>query len=476
MTAEDLPPVLLVVGPRDSGKTSLVQCLEGVCNSAPAATIGLEAGVCYHLDSEQEMLSQRLREFLPPQGLDFEVMEIGGKEETHREMPRGRRVLGLLVCYDSSSRESFQRGCHVLCRHRMDRHMELSGLGVAGKEPLACVFCPTKSDLAEGEAVSKTELEDFAAANSVRLSQPTSAQSGRGVRAAFATLVEAILEVGVDLQGERAKLATAGARPAAQNWSLPCDLRRTLDAAHMTSPRGFRPHEPARRIGGSADFRGCDDDNSGKVPLIEALDSKGQPCCEPRSLAQCLGSGLLHRAVHLWICVPRSGALLLRKWSRSAAKHPGRWGPTSHSELHSYGHGGDGHAAEVSSQAAERSLSDQLGLDISTVRSVQHVFSSRILEGNCKELVDVYLAPVGSNGVPPLKLASDEEVEWVFYRDILSTDAVHSKAIFNCPDDYRIALDRQMRSSAVREDVKHAFGADLMKAFSPHLLGSQSFA
>ena len=35
----------------------------------------------------------------------------------------------------------------------------------------------------------------------------------------------------------------------------------------------------------------------------------------------------LHRAVHVWLCVPRSGALLLRKWQDKGVKHPGarRW-------------------------------------------------------------------------------------------------------------------------------------------------------
>lgn len=56
---------------------------------------------------------------------------------------------------------------------------------------------------------------------------------------------------------------------------------------------------------------------------VEVLSSEGQVLCEPRTLEQCRASELPHRAVHVWLCVPRSGALLLRKWSRQGVKHPG---------------------------------------------------------------------------------------------------------------------------------------------------------
>ncbi|CAE8603637.1 unnamed protein product [Polarella glacialis] len=457
------PRVLLVVGPFRSGKTSLIRRLvDKQCPETTTPTIGLEAGAMYHLAPEQPGLSCRLKQLLPASGMELEIMEIGGKEACHREVPRGRRVVGLLVCYDTGDRDSFLRASHVVGRHRMDRYRAISAAGIGGAGHFAGVLCGTKGDLNSSQAASAADAKAFAEANGLRTALVVSARTGQGVEEAFQALVEAVLEQEAALGAEQDLQASLAGRSASQAWSLMYDASRGGDGVgkdwQLTQPRGVRPHEPPRGL---------------KQPMpaaIEVLDRSGGLPCEPRTLEQCLKSGLLHRAVHVWICVPRSGALLLRKWSKTAPKHPGRWGPTAHSELRCYGAGGDGHAAEVSAQAAERSLSEQLGISSSSLGELRHMFSVESLDGSCKELLDIYVASLGSEGLPEMKLQEGEEVDWVYFGHVLSKQAAAaSSQMFSCQAEYRTSLARCLRAGAVKEDVRNAFGIDLDAPGSPKL-------
>lgn len=438
------PPVLLVVGSAGAGKTCLVQrLLRDTCELDPPPTVGAVSGT-YRLEAE-DALRPSLRELLPPHGLEFEVLEIGGREPVHREMPRGRHVCGLLLCYDSRDRTTFLRCWHILCRHRMDRHMEISGSDVSSKPTLACVLCATKIDAGE-PAVTKEEAKSFAEANGLTLVQ-TSARSGKGVHEAFQTLVGVALDAETARLAERAAAEQRGKLPAARSFALPCGLDVCSDLSGMTSPPGARPREPQRGVPATEH-------------LVEVLDKKGHVLCGPRSLAECLDGELLHRAVHVWICVPRTGALLLRRWSQHAPKHPGRWGPSCHSEVRCYGR--DGHASEVSTQAAERCLVE-LGIDAEAVGEPRHCFSCETRDGNAKELLDVYLAPLGGAGLrlPELRLQEDEEVDWVFFMHVLSPAFASSGRLFHYSDVYRRALARRLRDYAIPEDVYNAFALDL---------------
>eukprot|EP00435_Cladocopium_sp_Y103_P018410 s2439_g4.t1 len=143
------------VGPRGSTWVRMGPRGCPVGDANPKPSIGMETGMAWHLDPESAMFAE-LRQLLPQQGIDFELMEIGGREPVHREMPRGRYVCGLMLCYDCRDRTSFLRLWHVLCRHRMDRHMEISSSSVAAKGALAAVLCATKLD--QGPSLVSEEL------------------------------------------------------------------------------------------------------------------------------------------------------------------------------------------------------------------------------------------------------------------------------------------------------------------------------
>lgn len=447
------PPVLLVVGPPASGKTSLLQrFLHDSCEDDPKPSIGMQTGMFFHLDPEDAIFAE-LRELLPSHGVTFELMEIGGREPVHREMPRGRYVCGLMLCYDCRDRTSFLRLKHVLCRHRMDRHMEISCSSVSAVGELAAVLCATKTDLG-ASAVTQEEVKAFAEANGLEAVK-CSAHGGAGVRWAFQTLVLLALRAELARRSHDDAGLLSG-REAERAFALPCGLDVCTTLSGLTSPPNLRRCEPRRGVPATERY-------------VEVLDMDGQVLCEPRTLEQCLAMGLLHRAVHVWLCVPRTGALLLRRWSPEGAKHPGLWGPSCHTEIHCYGDG-DGHAAEVSTQSAERALLEQLGLEASELGELQHCFSCQTSDGSCKELLDVYLAPLSKAGLPPLGLAPDEEVEWVFFAHVMSPDFARTGRLFHHNNVYRRALAQRMRDNAIREDVRNAFALDLDQEFqSPNL-------
>ncbi|CAK9095142.1 unnamed protein product [Durusdinium trenchii] len=306
------PPVLLVVGPPASGKTSLLQrFLHDSCEDDPKPSIGMQTGMFFHLDPEDAIFAE-LRELLPSHGVTFELMEIGGREPVHREMPRGRYVCGLMLCYDCRDRTSFLRLKHVLCRHRMDRHMEISCSSVSAVGELAAVLCATKTDL--GASAVTQVGEDRPSGTVPRDLPPPSAVVGPpGVRWAFQTLVLLALRAELVPRGARRSHDDAGllsGREAERAFALPCGLDVCTTLSGLTSPPNLRRCEPRRGVPATERY-------------VEVLDMDGQVLCEPRTLEQCLAMGLLHRAVHVWLCVPRTGALLLRRWSPEGAKHPG---------------------------------------------------------------------------------------------------------------------------------------------------------
>jgi len=322
--------------------------------------------------------------------------------------------------------------------------MEISSSSVSAKGALVAVLCATKSD--QGPSlVTEEEVKSFATANQLAVVK-TSAHTGQGVEWAFQTLALMALQAEMDRRGHADGQHALG-HAGSGTFSLPCGLDVCPELTGMTNPPTLRRAEPQR---------GCPVADH----FVEVLDPDGQVLCDPRTLEQCLAQKLLHRAVHVWLCVPRSGALLLRKWQEKGVKHPGRWGPTCHTEIRCYG-AGDGHAAEVSTQSAERALEEQLGLPATSVGELIHCFSCQTSDGDCQELLDVYLAPLSKAGLPPLSLQEGEEVDWVFFAHVLSPDFAKGGRLFYYNNVYRRALARRMRDAAIPEDVWNAFALDL---------------
>jgi len=534
-----MPParVILVVGASGSGKTALVKRLvsdEFLEGSRPTIGLDEQAGSFTITTAEAENHS-RLLMLLPNRGMQIELWELGGRELAKRELPRGRQVDGVMICYDIGDRASFQRAAHILMNFVMDKHLadtktesvartrDMSSIGFNGQWSRGVIsgdkltwrdgtvpaseaqiqivdgrklettwngssytgelrdddriywsdgdvwtrqkvtrrptiqLCGTKADGDNGFAISSEELEGFVRANNLGAAACTSAKSGEAVVAAFHDLVAAILEE--DLPRSQDLAASIPAH-VGEAWSLTCPSSIGHDGP-MTCPRGTRPFEPQR--GGVAQaflerVQLADVDR-----LVEVLDQNGGATAT-RTLGRCLERGLRHRAVHVWLTVPRTGALLLRRYAPDAPKHPGRWGPTGHGEILCYGSEGDGHAAELSKQAAERVLCEQLGIDRRDLGNIEdwfeleHWFSCSSEDGKCVEIVDIHVAALKGKGLPQLQLRQGEEVDWQFFADIFSDDAKRGGTVFKAEEDYIRAMFRELRTRLVKNDVMNAFG------------------
>lgn len=290
------------------------------------------------------------------------------------------------------------------------------------------------------------------------------------MKEAFFDLVAAILEADQEAF-KQSELTMAKIPPlVAESWSLTCP-DRTGHTGPMTSPRGARPFEPIRGVLQTLPERPAVRDVD---RLVEVLDQHGN-ATSTRTLGRCLERGLRHRAVHIWLIVPRTGALLLRRNAANASKNPGLWGPTVHGEILCYGSDGDGHAAELSAQAAARSIKEQLGFDASKVDDLEHWFSYESYNGTCIEIVDVHVSALKGQGLPELRLRDGEEVDWVFFGDIFAEDAKHAGTVFRVEEEYIMAMMRSLRARVVKNDVMNAFGAsaaatlnrDTVRGFAP---------
>lgn len=383
-----------------------------------------------------------------------------------------------MVCYDLCDRASFQRAAHILMSFVVDRHLSDSKHDsvVCGRDApcrLATMLCGTKADEDEAFAVSSEEVQEFVRTNNVDGSACTSAKMGDGVCNAFYDLAAAVLEAERESNVLSAK-AAAGIPPIVDEaWSLTCP-NRIGHCGTMTSPRGARPFEPLRAppLASAAPLTLRSSQGQTRAlqervllpdveRLVEAFDQHGN-ATGTRTLGRCLERGLRHRAVHIWLVVPRTGALLLRRYAPDAPKHPGRWGPTVHGEILCYGSDGDGHAAEVSTQAAARSIREQLGFDASEVDELEHWFSCTSEDGKCVEIVDVYVAALKGQGLPPLQLLPAEEVDWAFFGDVFSDEAKRAGSVFKAEEDYIMAMLRPLRARVVKNDVMNAFGPEAL--------------
>jgi len=88
-------------------------------------------------------------------------------------------------------------------------------------------------------------------------------------------------------------------------------------------------------------------------------------------------------------------------------------------------------------------------------------------EGTSNELLDVYVAALKGEGLPPLSLQRGEQVDWVFFADVFSEEAKQAGTIFRAEEDYIRAILRPLRARVVRNDVLNAWGPEAGLALRP---------
>eukprot|EP00929_Paragymnodinium_shiwhaense_P079032 TRINITY_DN41057_c0_g2_i3.p1 TRINITY_DN41057_c0_g2~~TRINITY_DN41057_c0_g2_i3.p1 ORF type:complete len:271 (-),score=42.85 TRINITY_DN41057_c0_g2_i3:150-962(-) len=250
---------------------------------------------------------------------------------------------------------------------------------------------------------------------------------------------------------EKALIDTAP-RPE-ETWALESPPRwypsRTgdeKDSYTMSDPRCLRRHEPQR---GRETF----------PDLVEVYAEAGQPPYGARPLPTCLQLGLLHRAVHVWLCDLRTGGLLLRKYCSSSVKSRGRWGPSAHTEVRCYDDktgaaaAGGGPAAESSTAAVNRALREQLGVDEGSLGTQELWFTCVGREGNCCELLDVFVAPIKGGNLPQVALRPDERVQWVHFTDIFGSQGAMAHTLVPFEPTYRTSMVQRLTVRIVHADA-----------------------
>eukprot|EP00928_Gymnodinium_smaydae_P056039 TRINITY_DN39489_c0_g1_i1.p1 TRINITY_DN39489_c0_g1~~TRINITY_DN39489_c0_g1_i1.p1 ORF type:complete len:498 (-),score=69.58 TRINITY_DN39489_c0_g1_i1:2-1387(-) len=447
--------IILCVGPEGVGKTSLLsRFLEDTFSQEYRPTIGLNQlprRLLLDPAKDHDVLPPETRAVLPADGLELEFWEIGGRERT-RQLPRGRRPDGLLVCYNTNDRSSFHAAAHMLMHYRMENHLanERASL-VARPAPvprLVAVLCGTMADSpCEVGEVTMQEASEFVHANGMHLSVFTSALTRESVSLAFYALAQAMMEADEEAEAERV-LAGEAPKPEVL-WALPQTPGTTPAsdaAAAMTNPPGLRSNEPLRH-------------QHPHPTLVEVFDKGGQKPYGARPLSSCIALGLWHRAVHVWICDLRTGGLLLRRYTAKNEKHASRWGPSCHTEVRCYDQDSNAAArgvvaSESSEKSATRAIFEQLGVD-RRVRGENMWFTGPSKDGTCCELLEVYALPIELGEVPAVSVQSDEDAQWVHYLDVFGSQAVSSRSLQHFEPNYRSAMMQRLKAR-----ILHAAAAD----------------
>lgn len=91
-------------------------------------------------------------------------------------------------------------------------------------------------------------------------------------------------------------------------------------------------------------------------------------------------------------------------------------------------------------------MQQQIGLDVHMIGELEHWFSCEAHDGTCRELLDVYVVVIKDIRLPPLQLQPSEKVDWVYFTDIFSTEAVEAGTIFNMEAEYRSSMLRRLHA------------------------------
>mmetsp|Transcript_20436 Transcript_20436/g.45858 ORF Transcript_20436/g.45858 Transcript_20436/m.45858 type:complete len:426 (+) Transcript_20436:61-1338(+) len=386
--------VFVVVGAYGSGKTQFVErLLSDGFSEEHIPTIGVQKSPAqFFITAGQVTEPRELQALLPAGGIEVELLEIGGREGTHRPHTREEQADGMIVCADLSSDSAAVGTARVLLPHRMDDYQRRRDQSVADarEKPrynVPTLLCGTKADL-EAEKRNLAGLQKLAQAYGLRCIA-TSALTGAGIRVAVHTLLLLVLQARSDEQ-----------------MGLEGPLVKSDQLLQAYSASGHR------------------------VSLAP--------------LQRCLEKGLHHRAVHVWICILRSGALLVRQYRPDFPKHPGRWGPSCHGEIVSTGSAMDGCSTETSLEAAKRATREQLGVDAGDIGELTHWFTTSLSDGSCQEMAEVYVLPFdkpAGTALPVLQLPASEAVDWASYVDVFADNSRNPSALFYMDEQYK----RQMR-------------------------------
>eukprot|EP00927_Polykrikos_kofoidii_P078752 TRINITY_DN75569_c0_g1_i1.p1 TRINITY_DN75569_c0_g1~~TRINITY_DN75569_c0_g1_i1.p1 ORF type:complete len:451 (+),score=67.65 TRINITY_DN75569_c0_g1_i1:108-1460(+) len=440
--------VVLVVGNTGVGKTSLIRRFIGdVFSENVSPTVGLEKyaeKVLLDPVRNRADIPPETARVLPAAGLELEIWELGGRERC-RQLPRGRQPDGIMFCYSLSDRSSYHGAQHQVMHYRMERHLACDRSAVVARpsiEPrLVGVLCGTKSDGSSPGAVATDEaLRDLGGSGGfLAHAMVSSARTDEGVRRAFLALVHSMMEADEEAEAERA-LEGIAPRPE-EMWSLSEHATgdRGFEGAVMSNPRGLRKHEPQR---------GCEPQQE----LVEVFDAEGARPYGARPVSTCLELGLLHRAVHVWLCDLRTGGLLLRKYSRDGStKNGGRWGPSCHTEVRCYDRAsgaapsGGPPASETCPAAGSRALREQLGIDREP-RCQDAWLSCISRDGTNCELIEVFVIIIEDGQLPPLSIQSSEQVQWVHFTDIFGNEGANARTLIQFEPVYRASMVQRLTS------------------------------
>jgi hypothetical protein len=116
-------------------------------------------------------------------------------------------------------------------------------------------------------------------------------------------------------------------------------------------------------------------------------------------------------------------------------------------------------------------VQDQFGLKAQEVGELDHWFSIRSRDGNCNELLDVYVAMVDGVFSPSSNQPKhDQIVDWVHFADLLGEGISMKKSkwtLFHMEDGYRASMLRRLRPLQVPAEVRQFFGDRSAATISP---------
>lgn len=174
-----------------------------------------------------------------------------------------------------------------------------------------------------------------------------------------------------------------------------------------------------------------------KQEMIDLCNALGEPTGKTRTRSEVHAQGLWHRTVHIWI-LDNGGQALLQQRSRAKENHPGLW------DISSAGHID---AGETSLQAAQRELSEELGLVVSPQKFQllgECVDEQTLHDGTYvdREYHDIYIVRLSSAELRNIRFADGEveAIRWLTGPALEHELRIHGEAFAPHPSEYPLIL------------------------------------